>query len=98
MDDKEPSKVLKIGKNLSEEVWEAIFEFLRQNLDVFAWAHSDMEGIDPSVMSHRLNINPSRKPIRQKRRAMDVERYQALKKEVDKLLSCDLIKESFYHS
>ena len=29
---------------------------------------------------------------------MDAERYQALKKEADKLLSNDFIKESFYHS
>ena len=65
---------------------------------MFTWAHSDMEGINPSIMSHRLNIDPSRKPIKQKRQAMDVERYQALKEEVDKLLSCDFIKESFYPS
>ena len=37
VDDKEPSKVLKIGKNLSEDVQEVISEFLRRNLDVFAW-------------------------------------------------------------
>ena len=96
MDDKEPSKVLKIGKNLSEEVREEISEFLSQNLDVFAWAHSDIEGIHPSVISHHLNIDPSKKPIRQKKRAMDAERYHALKEEVDKLPSCDFIKESFY--
>ena len=65
---------------------------------MFAWAYSDMEGIDPSIMSHCLNIDLSRKPVRQKRRAMDTERYQALKEEVEKLLSNDFIKESFYPS
>ena len=65
---------------------------------MFVWAYSDMEGIDPNVMSHRLNIDPSRKPIRQKGRAMDTERYQALKEGVDKLFSNDFIKESFYPS
>ena len=29
---------------------------------------------------------------------MDVERYQALKDEVDKFLACDFIKESYYSS
>ena len=91
-------KVMKIRKNLSEETRKAISELLKQNLDVFIWAHSDMEGIDPSVMSHRLNIDPSRKSIRQKRRAMDAECYQDLKEEVDKLLSYDFIKNSFYPS
>ena len=73
-------------------------EFLRQNLDVFAWAHLDIEGINPSFMSHCLNIDPSMKLVRQKRQAMDVEHYQVLKEEVDKLLSCDFIKEFFYRS
>ena len=67
-------------------------------MDVFACAHSDMEGIDPNIMSHRLNIDPSRKPVRQKRQAMDTECYQVLKEAVDKLLSNDFIKESFYPS
>ena len=61
-------------------------------MDVFTWAHSDTERINPSVMSHRLNVDQSRKAVRQKRQAMDTERYQALKEEVDKLLSNDFIK------
>ena len=67
-------------------------------MDVFARTYSDIEGIDPSVMSHRLNMDPSRKPVRQKRRAMDAERYQALKEVIDKLISCDFVKEFFYPS
>ena len=57
-----------------------------------------MEGINPKIMCHRLNLDPDKKAVRQKRRAMDVERYQALKDKVDKLLACDFIKESFYPS
>ena len=98
MDDKEPTKVLKLGKNLSKELREVISTFFKVNLDVFAWTHSNMEGIDPKVMCHRLNLNLDKKPVRQNRCAMDAERYQALKDEVDKLLACDFIKESFYPS
>ena len=57
IDDKEPYRVLKIRKNLPDGVCEAISDFLGQNLDVFAWTHSDMEGIDPNVISHHLNID-----------------------------------------
>ena len=46
-----------------------------------------MEGINPNIMSHHLNIDLDRKLVRQKWWAMDTERYQALKEEVDKLLS-----------
>ena len=62
-------------------------EFLRHNVDVFAYAYSEMERIDPSIMSHQFHIHPNRKPIRQKRQVMDVEHYQAWKEKVDKLLS-----------
>ena len=57
-----------------------------------------MVGIHPDVMSHRLNISLDFKPMRQKRIAMDVERYNALKDEVDKLLDIGFIRESFYPS
>ena len=57
-----------------------------------------MEGIDPEIMCHCLNIDPGRKPVRQKWHAMDAECYQVLKDEVNKLLANDFIKESFYPS
>ena len=92
VDDKEPSKVLKLGKNLSDKLREAISTFLKQNLDVFAWKHLDMEGIHPAIMCHHLNLDLNKKSVRQKRRVMDAERYQTLKDEVDKLIACDFIK------
>ena len=98
VDDKEPSKVLKLGKNLSDRLREAISTFHKQNLDVFAWKHSDIKGIDPVIMCNHLNLDLDKKLNRQKRRAMDAERYQALKDEVDKLFACDFIKESYYPS
>ena len=90
--------MLKIEKNFSTELREAISIFLKSNLYVFAWKHSDMEGIDPKVICHLLNLDIDKKSIRQKRQAMDTEHYQALKDEVDKFLACNFIKESFYPS
>ena len=75
-----------------------ISSFLKQNLDVFTWKHSDMKGISPAIMCHRLNLDSDKKLVKQKRLAMDVARYQALKDEVNKLLACDFIKESYYPS
>ena len=64
-------------------VAENLTDFLRANLDVFAWTHSDMCGISPTVASHMLNIDPKYVPVKQKRRGMDPERSAALKEEVD---------------
>ena len=75
MDDKEPTKVLKLGKNRSDGLKEMISTFLKENLDVFDWKHLDMEGIDLAVMCHRLNLDSDKKPVEQKRHIMDIQRY-----------------------
>ena len=36
---------------------------LKQNHDIFAWTHSDMKGIHPSITSHRLNVLPTARSI-----------------------------------
>ncbi|CAL8107482.1 unnamed protein product [Prunus armeniaca] len=55
-----------------------------------------MPGISLEIISHRLNINPAVRSVRQKRRAYDPERYEAMKAEVDKLTSIEFIKEVDY--
>ncbi|CAL2227774.1 unnamed protein product [Prunus armeniaca] len=55
-----------------------------------------MPGISPDVISHKLNISTAHKPVRQKRRSYDVERYKAMRAEVDKLKSIGFIREATY--
>ncbi|XP_062118739.1 uncharacterized protein LOC133832408 [Humulus lupulus] len=92
----EPLRKLKVGKNFQGDIKEKLIKFLKDNLDVFAWSHKDMVGIDPSIMCHHLNIDPEARPVRQKRRALNLERYAALKEEVDKLKVNGIICEAFY--
>jgi hypothetical protein len=70
--------------------------FLKSNSDVFTWNHEDMPGIDPSIIVHRLNVDPSSKPIRQRRRTFAPERNQAIAEEVSKLLAVGFIREVDY--
>ncbi|XP_074374423.1 uncharacterized protein LOC141714827 [Apium graveolens] len=42
VDEKDPSKVLRIGSQLAPRLKEGLSIFLLANLDVFAWNHSDM--------------------------------------------------------
>ncbi|XP_024024716.1 uncharacterized protein LOC112092519 [Morus notabilis] len=92
----ESTKVLKVGLGLAPSLKDEIEDFLRRNLDVFAWNHSDMEGIDSEIICHSLNADPSYPPKRQKRRPMNPERYEALREEVDKLITNGFIRESHY--
>ena len=55
-----------------------------------------MGGIDPAVITHRLNVSPSFKPVKQKRRSFAPERQKAINEKVSKLLQAYAIREVEY--
>ena len=95
--DDDPEYLAYIGSKLAEDLKGLLTQFLRQNKDVFAWKQADMRGIDPTVITHRLNVSPSFKPIKQKRRSFAPERQKASNEEVSKLLHAGAIREVEYH-
>ena len=58
-----------IGSRLAEDLRHPLIHFLKKNKDVFGWKQEDMGGIDPAIITHRLNVSPSFKPIKKKRRS-----------------------------
>ena len=96
LDDEHPEKTTRIRVNLSTQTRKSIVHFLKNNKDVFAWSHEDMPDIDPSVISHKLNVNPCLRPIKQKRRVFAPGRNNAIMEEVDKLLTANFIRKVFY--
>ena len=56
LNEDDPRKSTRIGADLEGKIKKDLIHFLRENIDVFAWSHEDMPGIDPSVITHRLNI------------------------------------------
>lgn len=59
----DPLKATKIGRELQLPLKEEIINFLRGNKDVFAWSDEDMPGINKRVIKHRLNVDPTKKPV-----------------------------------
>ena len=55
-----------------------------------------MGGIDPTVITHRLNVSPSFKRVRQKRKSFIPERQKAINEEVGKLLQANAIRDVEY--
>ena len=55
-----------------------------------------MGRIDQAVITHRLNVSPSFKMVKQKRRSFAPERQKAINEEVGKLLQANAIKEVEY--
>ena len=55
-----------------------------------------MGGFDPAIITHRLNVSPFFKPVKQQRRIFAPERQKAINEEVDKLLQAGVIREMEY--
>ncbi|XP_074277842.1 uncharacterized protein LOC141601454 [Silene latifolia] len=85
-----------IGSECRGKIREELVRLLRTNIDCFAWSHDDMIGIDPSVITHKLSVDPSYKPVQQKRRKFASERNQVINQEVDNLLAAGKIREVKY--
>ena len=64
MDD-DPEYLANIGSRIVEDLKSPLTHFLKQNKDVFLWKQADMGGIDPTVITHKLNVSPSIKPVKQ---------------------------------
>jgi hypothetical protein len=59
-----PGKTVLIAQDLSPEEEAELLSFLDKNSDVFAWATSDLTGLSRSIIKHKLQVNPSAKPIK----------------------------------
>ena len=54
--DDDPEHLAYIGSKLTKDLKSPFTHLLRQNKDVFAWKQADMGGIDPTIISNRLNM------------------------------------------
>ena len=94
--DDHPEHLTYVGSKLVEDLRSLLIRFLKQNKDVFAWKQKDMGGIDPAIITHRLSVSPSCKPVKQKRRSFAPERQKAINEEVGKLFQAGTIREVEY--
>jgi hypothetical protein len=85
-----------IGSDLLSSEGEALIQFLQKNRDVFAWSAKDLTGVDRNFIEHKLNIDASVKPRRQKIRKMSDDKVVAVKSEVPRLLDANVIRRVMY--
>jgi hypothetical protein len=70
-----------------------LIDFLRANVDIFAWGPSDMPGIPREVAEHALEIQAGSIPVKQRLRRFDEEKRKVIGEEIHKLLEAGFIKE-----
>ena len=85
-----------IGSQLSQREREELIEFLKQNIDVFAWNTYEALGVDPEFICHHLNVNPLVAPKKQPPRRPSKEYAKAVREEVARLKQAGAINEVFY--
>ncbi|KAK3021186.1 hypothetical protein RJ639_045564 [Escallonia herrerae] len=54
-------KTVRVGTGLSDSLKLKLVDLLRSYSDIFAWTASDMPGIDPEMITHKLNVDPLKK-------------------------------------
>ena len=89
-------KFFQVEARLPLQEKEELVEFLKGNIDMFAWDACDAPGIDPDFIYHHLDVNPSVTPKKQSPRRPSREHAEAIREEVTKLKRTGAIKEFFY--
>ena len=54
----DPEKFFQVRSQLPKQEREELVEFLKRNIDVFAWNAYEAPGVDPDFICHHLNVNP----------------------------------------
>ena len=78
-----PEQALQISMRLFAREKGQLKKFLSENLDVFAWSPTDMPGVDPFIICHKLSILLETKLMKQNPGKMNAEHLQALNNKVD---------------
>ena len=92
----DPEKFFQVESQLPQQEKEELVEFLKRNIDVFAWNTYEPPGVDPDFICHHLNVNPLVAPKKKLPRRPSKEHAEAVRREVTKLKQAGAIKEVFY--
>ena len=96
--DTDLDKFFQVGAQLPTLEKQALIEFLRDNVDIFAWDTCEALGVYPDFIYHHLNVNPSVIPRKQPPKRSSKDHCEAVKEGVAKLKRAGAIKEVFFLS
>jgi hypothetical protein len=96
LDPRVPDRTVCIGAEVNPEEQAELLQFLDKNNDVFAWSTFDLIGVNRDVIEHKLQVNPSVKPKKQKLCKMSDGKVEAARVEVHCLLDTGFIRQVTY--
>jgi hypothetical protein len=77
-----PDKTVMISQDLTSREETELLSFLDKNSDVFTWKTSELTGVIRDIIEHKLQVNPSAKPKKQRLHKMSDKNVTAAKAEV----------------
>ena len=89
-------KFFQIGSQLPYQEKEELIEFLRRNIDIFAWNAYEAPRVDPEFICHHQKVNPLINLRKQLPQCPSKEHAEAVREEVTKLKQARAIEEVFY--
>ena len=89
-------RYFQIGTSMKSQDKVEMLLFLMQNVDVFAWSPYEVPGVDPEFIVHKLNVDASFPPKKQKPRRAAKEHVDMVKLEVQRLKEAGVIREIFF--
>jgi hypothetical protein len=98
LDPRVPDKAVMISQDLSASEEAELLLFLNRNSDIFTWQTYDLTRVSRDIIEHKLQVNPSARPRKQKLRKMPHKKVTAAKAEVQRLLDAGFIREVLYPS
>ena len=75
-----------ISKELTGSIRTAFIDTLRNNKDIFAWNYDEMPGLDPLLVTHKLGVESTKRPVKQPVHIYRLEVELQVKGEIEKLL------------
>ncbi|GAU50103.1 hypothetical protein TSUD_374520 [Trifolium subterraneum] len=82
----DPSRNLKIGKDVPDLARKQQVACLKDNADLFAWSASEMPGLDPDIVCHQLTVDEAASAVVQRRRRESPEKMEAAEKALSYLI------------
>ncbi|XP_056688783.1 uncharacterized protein [Spinacia oleracea] len=92
----DPSRTVPIGVHPDDPMSAALVQLLQEYKEIFSFTVEEMPGINPAVAVHKLNVDSTVKPVRQKKRNHGEARNLAAAAEVKKLMDADFIRPCQY--
>ncbi|KAM1078718.1 hypothetical protein ACFX19_026351 [Malus domestica] len=92
----EDPRPIQISGLLGAKDWARIICLLQEFKYCFAWHYTEMPGLDPTLVEHRMPIKEGYKPVKQAPRRMSKEIEEKVKEEIERLVKAGFIRPAKY--